>query len=161
MGAYAAIISVAASAVGAISDRRAKSKASAYQMEEARQAKRNAELNAQTIERENAIEESNLAQAHDKEAASNRARAAASGVTMDTQDSFALVMSDNATTRQRQRENLSESGRANAAQMRREGEAAYQRGKATSKATSSGGWGTLIKGASDIYDTGRSVDWWG
>lgn len=163
MGQFAPIISVVSTVLGTAMAFKTQSDASSFQKQEARDARRNAEIDANNLQRTSAIEEANLRTLHAKEESYEKAKAFASGVDVEEQNSFGLVLADQKRTNAAQVDNLTDTNASQADKIRRQGDTAYNVGQAQADASMGGAYGSLMGGASDIYSTGEAVDWklWG
>jgi len=159
MAQAAPFIAIAASVAGTYMSFSAQSEASAFQKQEARDARLGADIDSRNLARTNAIEASNLKTLQEKEESYNKAKAYASGMTFDdNENSFGLVMAEQRQTNAEQLANLKSTGASNVERILRDGESAYNTGQYQADASMAGAWGTLIGGASDVYDTGSAVD---
>jgi len=151
-------IAMAMTAVGTYASYKSQSEAAAGQKDAAREASRLAEMNAQMSERETTRNAENMQAAQEREQATNRAKAAASGISGG--GSFDLVMDEQKRIHGEEQDWLKQSGASKADIIRQGGALAQSQGYAQADATRAGSWGTLIGGAQSIYGTGSQAEMW-
>ena len=152
-------IVAAVSVAGTYMQYKSQSEAAAGQEDAAREAQRQAEINAKMQEKETAVEAANLSMQQEKEEAANRARAAASGLAVAPGGSYSLALEEQKATNQRQLEWLKASGQSYADMTRMQGASAYRQGMSQAKASQYGAYGALASGASNVYGIGKNEGW--
>jgi hypothetical protein len=160
MTQFAPIIAAVAGVAGAYTQYKSQSEAAAAQKDAARESQRLAEINARNEERETARQAENLRLSQQKEEATNRARAAASGIAVSPGGSYDLTLKEQEDINKQQLGWLKQSGANQADILRRQGKTSYDVAMADAKTTKYGSYGSLLGGVQGLYDTGSKASWW-